>query len=297
VVLGALLALKEIRNLLPVPLNLRAIFQPAEETSEGAVEMIASGAVEGVDAILSVHMDPSRPVGRVGIRYGALTAACDALEVTISGRGGHAARPHESLDPIAAAAQLISSLYLFIPRATDSHEPVVVTIGQIVAGHNANVIPENAILRGTIRSLGREVRERTKSHIQQLARGIAEASGTKIEVRFEPGPQSVMNDERLTDLLRASAAEILGPRCVDLIQRPSMGGEDFAFYQDHVRGAMFRLGCSSPAVGAAPLHSACFDLDERALVIGARVLARAVVLCAEPDRQPELLSDPAAALV
>jgi amidohydrolase len=226
------------------------------------------------------------------VRYGALTASCDALEITISGRGGHAARPHESLDPIAAAAQLISSLYLFIPRATDSHDPVVVTIGQISAGHNGNVIPERAVLRGTIRSLGREVRERTKSHIQQIARGIAEASGTKIEVRFEPGPQSVMNDEKLTDVLRAAAAELLGPRCVDLIPRPSMGGEDFAFYQEHVPGAMFRLGCSSPVVGAAPLHSSCFDLDEHALVIGAKVLARAAVLFAEAEpRSPSLITN------
>lgn len=286
VVFGALLALRDLRDTLPFPVNCRAIFQPAEETSKGAVEMISAGALDGVDAILSIHMDPSRQVGRIGVRYGALTAACDALEVKICGRGGHAARPHESLDPIAAAAQLISSIYLFIPRATDSQDPIVVTIGQIIAGHNPNVIPELALLRGTLRSLGGEVRERTKNHIRQLARGLGEASGTQIEVSFEPGPQSVHNAPELNDLLRDAASEILGPAGVDLIQRPSMGGEDFAFYQEHVPGAMIRLGCASPSAGNAPLHSACFDLDERALCIGAKILARAAVLWSDPDRRP-----------
>lgn len=286
VVFGALMALQDIRDAIPFPVNLRAIFQPAEETSQGAVEMISAGALDGVDAILSIHMDPSRPVGRVGVRHGALTAACDALEVTISGRGGHAARPHESLDPIAAAAQLISSIYLFIPRATDTQDPVVVTIGQIIAGHNPNVIPEQAILRGTLRSLGGEVRERTKNHIRQLARGLAEASGTRIEVSFEPGPQSVRNAPELNDLLQDAASEILGATGVDLIQRPSMGGEDFAFYQEHIPGAMMRLGCASPSAGNAPLHSPMFDLDERALLIGAKILARAAVLWSDPDRRP-----------
>lgn len=287
VVFGALLALREIRECLPRPMNWRAIFQPAEETSEGASQMIQAGALEGVDGILSVHMDPSREVGRVGVRYGALTAACDSLEIRISGRGGHAARPHESLDPIAAAAQLISSIYLFLPRATDSQEPVVVTIGEIQAGHNPNVIPESAVLRGTLRSLGPLVRERTKSHIVQLARGIAEASGTRIHVEFEPGPQSVVNHTAFTDLLRDAAEEVLGPKQVEVIQRASMGGEDFAFYLEHVPGAMFRLGCSSPTVGGASLHSPCFDVDERALPIGANILARAVVKWSEPERWVE----------
>jgi amidohydrolase len=284
VVLGALLALRTVREALPRPLNWRAIFQPAEETSEGAPQMIAAGALDGVDAILSLHMDPSRLVGRVGVRYGALTAACDALEIRVSGRGGHAARPHESLDPIAAAAQLISSIYLFLPRARDSHEPVVVTIGEVSAGHNPNVIPELATLRGTIRSLGEAERARTKDHIRQLARGIAEVSGTKIEVHFTPGPQSVVNNATLTDLLRDAAGEVLGAASVDVIERASMGGEDFAFYLEQVPGAMFRLGCASPNTAGAPLHSPCFDLDERSLAVGANVLARAVARASEPER-------------
>ncbi|HTE20163.1 MAG TPA: amidohydrolase [Armatimonadota bacterium] len=289
-VLGAILGLRAAvdSGILPWPVCWRGIFQPAEETGQGALEMVASGALDGVSGILALHMDPSRPVGRVGLRYGALTAACDALSIDIAGRGGHAARPHESLDPIAAAAQLISSIYLFIPRATDSHDPVVITIGQITAGDNPNVIPESAQLRGTVRTLGGEARERTKNHIRQLARGLAEASSTGIQVRFEPGPQSVNNDSTMTDLIREAARDLLGEERLDVISRPSMGGEDFAFYLDHVPGAMFRLGCASPSAGNAPLHSPAFDLDERALAIGAKVLARAAVLWSDPARREQV---------
>jgi amidohydrolase len=286
-VLGAVLGLKALEDdgALPWPVNWRAVFQPAEESGEGALEMVAAGALNDVEAILSLHMDPSRAVGRIGVRYGILTAACDDLQITIDGRGGHAARPHESLDPIAAAAQLISSIYLFVPRATDSHDPVVVTIGQIMAGDNPNVIPERACLRGTLRTLGGPTRDRTKDHLRQLARGLAEVSGTGIEVQFGLGPPSVRNDSRLTDLLREAGTDLLGEEQVDVIERPSMGGEDFSYYLDHVPGAMFRLGCASPEAGSAPLHSPAFDLDEGALAIGAKILARAAVLWSDPERR------------
>lgn len=284
-VLGAMLTLAEAerRGRLPWPARWRGIFQPAEETSEGARDMIDCGALEGVSAALSLHMDPSRKVGRIGYRWGTFTAACDALCIRIDGRGGHAARPHESLDPIAAAAQLINSLYLFIPRATDSHEPVVVTIGQLLAGENSNVIPEHATLRGTLRTLTAASRERTKEHIRRIAAALAAASGTRITVEFEPGPRSVDNDRPLTELIREAAAGVVGRENLEIIPRPSMGGEDFAFYLDHVPGAMFRLGCAPPEGAAPPLHSPLFDLEEEALLIGARVLARAVVLWSDPE--------------
>lgn len=284
-VMGAMLGLQAVAatGALPWPVSWRGVFQPAEETGTGALDMIAAGAIEDCAAILSIHMDPSRAVGRIGLRPGALTASCDDVVLTINGRGGHAARPHESLDPIATAAQLISSLYLFIPRGIDSHDPVVLTIGQIIAGDSANVIPEQAVLRGTLRTLGGPVRERTKQHVQQLARGLAEASGTQVKVEFTVGPPSVHNDAALVALLQGVGADVLGADAVEAIPRPSMGGEDFAFYGAHIPSAMFRLGCASPAVGHASLHSANFDLDERALLIGAKILARAVIKQANPQ--------------
>ncbi|MDH3585210.1 MAG: amidohydrolase, partial [Phycisphaerae bacterium] len=284
IVLGAALALADMtaRGQAPWPIRWRAIFQPAEETCRGAVQMIDVGALEDVSAILALHMDPSRAVGTIGIRSGSFTADCDELEIVIEGRGGHAARPHESLDPIAAAAQLISSIYLFVPRAIDSHDPVVVTIGQIAGGDDYNVIPDRVEMRGTMRSFGGVVRQQALDHIRQLARGVGEASGTQIGVRVGTGPPSVYNDAGLTDRLRTVARELLGAGQVQEIARPSMGGEDFAHYLDHVPGAMFRLGCSATVEGSAPLHTADFDIHEPALAVGARLLARAVVALSEP---------------
>ena len=204
------------RAALPWPVRWRAIFQPAEETNQGALEMIAAGALAGVGAILSLHVDPSRPAGTVGVRPGAFTAACDEMHVELTGRGGHAARPHESLDPIAAAAQFVTSVYLFVPRGIDTHDPVVVTFGQISGGDNANVIPDKVILRGTVRTLGDSVRRRALDHIRRLARGLAEGSGIDVAVQFLGGPPSVRNDPALTDLVRGG-----GRRGAGAGQRPA----------------------------------------------------------------------------
>ncbi len=286
-VAGAVMALEALRRsgALPWEVPYRAVFQPAEETSLGALAMISAGALENVDGIFSLHVDPSREVGRIGIKAGPLTASCDDMVIEISGRGGHAARPHESIDPIAAAAQLVSSIYLFVPRAIDTHDPVVVTIGQINGGDNPNVIPESVVLKGTLRSFGTRIREQTKAHIQKLARGLAELSGAKIQVLFEDGPPSVMNAADATEVLKSAAAEVLGLEHVDNIPNPSMGGEDFAYYLAHVPGAMFRLGCCSGKHACAPLHSALFDIDETALAIGAKTLARALVAWSDPVRR------------
>ena len=279
-VLGAILGLEVLRRdaLLPWPAPWRAIFQPAEETATGANEMIDAGALDGIQAIFAAHVDPTRQVGQIGLRAGVLTANCDAMRITIVGRGGHAARPHEAHDPIAAAAQLISTLYLFVPRATDSQDAVVVTIGQLLGGENPNVIPERVELRGTLRTLDRAVRGRTIEHIQQLASGIAQTSGTKIEVAFGAGTPSVENSAPLVELLRQAAESVVGDAGIEPIARPSMGSEDFSHYLEHVPGAMFRLGCASPRAGQAGLHTPHFDVDEQALAIGAKVFAKTVIL-------------------
>jgi len=278
--LGAILGLQELikSQVLPCPLNIRAIFQPAEETAMGALEMIEAGALEKVNAIIALHLDPSREVGRIGIRDGALTAACDDVEFLIEGQGGHAARPHESHDPIAAAAQLINALYLFVPRATDSNDAVVLTIGQMYAGDNSNVIPNSAHLKGTLRTLETKTRVATRETIARVAAGVAQASGTKIEVRISDGPPSVINDLGVNAVLRKAAGELLGEDKIDIITSPSMGGEDFAFYLDHVPGSMFRLGSKNGESTSYALHTPRFDIDERALIIGAKTLARAAVL-------------------
>jgi amidohydrolase len=293
-VCGAIFAIGDLcaAGTLPWPVKVRGIFQPAEETCEGARQMIAVGALENVAGILATHVDPSRQVGHIGLRAGVLTANCDEVQVRILGRGGHAARPHEASDPIAAAAQLINALYLFIPRATDSQDAVVVTVGQIYGGDNANVIPEEVLLRGTLRTLDRAIRQRTFEHIRRLADGIGKTSDTRIEVTFARGAASVCNDTALIELLRNAGRDVVGETGLDEIRRPSMGSEDFAFYLEQVPGAMIRLGCASALAGGSPLHTPTFDVDEEALRIGAKILARAAVCWSQPpdvipaDRQP-----------
>jgi amidohydrolase len=286
VVFGALSAIAELHSheLLPWPVRVRGIFQPAEETATGAREMIQAGSLEGVGAIAACHVDPSRKVGRAGFRPGVLTANCDAMTVSIQGRGGHAARPHEASDPIAAAAQFINALYLSIPRVTDSQDAVVVTIGQVTAGHNANVIPDQVELRGTLRTLDAKVRGQTMGHVRRIADGVGQMCRTTIAVTFAEGTKSVDNNSSVNELLRASAAEVLGRDNLDSIPRPSMGSEDFAFYLDHVPGAMFRLGCAFPTAPGAGLHTPAFDVDEEALRIGAKILARTAVAWFDPQR-------------
>lgn len=269
-VFGAITALKALQasGELPWDVSFRGIFQPAEETCAGATSMIQAGALEDVSSLIAVHMDPTRRVGHVGFRAGVLTANCDEMEIVISGRGGHAARPHEASDPIAAAAQLVNALYLFIPRVTDSQDAVVVTIGKIDGGDHANVIPERVTLRGTIRTLDQVVRRKTMEHISRIASSVAQTSETKINVQFGLGCKSVVNDAKVVQILRLAARDVLEPAGVEEIPRPSMGSEDFAFYLEQVPGAMIRLGSTSDRVGGSGLHTPTFDIDEESLRIG-----------------------------
>jgi amidohydrolase len=244
--------------------------------------MIAAGALDGVTRIFALHVDPARRAGEIGVRTGAFTANCDALEITVHGRGGHGARPHESRDPIAAAAQLVSTLYQFVPRATDSLDAVVVSFGRVSGGDNSNVIPERVELGGTIRTLDAAVRRQTIEHIERLARGVEEITGTQVDVRLGASIPSVRNDEGATQELVTAATHVLGAASVLPILRPSMGSEDFACYLDHCPGAMFRLGVARDLTATTPLHTPRFDIDESALLIGARILAGVVALACRP---------------
>lgn len=282
---GVTLLLQRLHSdgLLPWPVAWRAIFQPSEETAVGASEMVAQGALKGVSKIMALHVDPSRRVGTVGVRDGALTASCDLLRINARGRGGHAARPHESRDPIAAAAQLLTAIYSLIPRSVDSQSPVVVTIGKIQGGYNANVIPDEVELEGTLRTLDEEVRDETKEKLRRLTRGISDASEVAMEITFVQELGAVINDRGVNGFVRDAARRAIGEDNVHEVERPSMGGEDFATYLETVPGAMFRLGVASGETPAAPLHSPLFDIDEGALEIGMRIMTRAVILAACPE--------------
>jgi amidohydrolase len=275
--LGAALALHRCREYLPRPIAWRAIFQPAEETAEGAVEMIRAGAMEGVGAIIALHVDPELEVGRVAQRAGVLTADCRDLRILIRGRGGHAARPHLSIDPISAAAQFVTGVYQCVPRAVDVREPVVVSFGSIHGGEANNVIPDHVEIDGTVRSLSQSARERACAAIQSVARAVTVATGAEVQVEFLHGIDPVINDPSVIAVMAHASAEILGADRVGSIPHPSLGGEDFAAYLALAPGAMLRLGVAG-ASGWPSLHSPRFDIDERALVLGAKILARSVVL-------------------
>lgn len=282
-VLGAVLALQQLtrQEHLPPGMGWRAIFQPAEETLAGAHEMIAQGAVQDVRAIVSLHMDPTRAVGTIGVCSGPFTANCDSIGIVIRGQGGHAARPHQTIDPIAAGAQLVSALYLNVMRNIDSQDAVVVSFGKFAAGDADNVIPDQAQLGGTLRTLLPHIRQQARQEIERICQAVAAATRANIELTWGSSIDGVMNDPHLADIVRRAAGEVLdSPASVQEILRPSMGSEDFASYGEHVPCCMFRLGCASPAVGSAGLHTPTFDIDPRALAIGARILARAVLYAA-----------------
>ncbi len=276
---GVLLAIRQLQlaDLLPFQPVLRGIFQPAEEICRGACLMIESGALEGVDAVLAAHVDPSRAVGKIGLRPGVFTANCDEMKITIRGLGGHAARPHETRDPISAAAQLINWIYLQSSRNTDSQEAVVLTVGRIEGGHNANVIPDRVELHGTMRTLDAAVRTRTIELVRRLCHAVADGTQTQVEVEFGMSTRAVDNDPDLVELLWKATEATLGPDAPQRIPRPSMGSEDFAFYGAVVPTAMFRLGCRRADQPVTGLHTPNFDIDEEALRCGARVLTHAAL--------------------
>ena len=282
-VLGAALVLHHLRNEVTQPW--RVIFQPSEETGEGAREMVAAGAVDNARAILAFHVDPERPVGQVAIRSGELTACCRDLQVIIRGHGGHAARPHHTVDPIAAAVQFISNVYQLVPRSVDSRQPTVVSFGYIRGGDSANVIPEEVELRGTIRTLKPNIVSDVLDTMKQIGNGVAEMTGSSIDISINSGIDAVVNDGFLTHIMELAAAEVVGTGNVFPIPQPSMGGEDFAAYLDYVPGCLLRLGVAGENKAKHFLHSPQFDLDEDALAIGVRILTRALILLTQ--RQDE----------
>ena len=258
--------------------RLRFLFQPAEETSQGARWLVVQGVMHGVDSILALHVDPARPLGQIGVREGTLTAHCDEVEIVVEGHGGHAARPHHTVDPVAASAHLVNTLYQFLPRSIDSRSPSVLTIGKISGGYAPNVIPERVELRGSLRTTELPARERLKRRIEEICAGAEQGSGAKIHVRFHIPLAAVYNDPKIMAAMEEASCRVVGAENVVRLNQPSMGGEDFSVYLNYAPGALLRLGCAVSVDDPPFLHSPLFDLDERAIAVGARILFRAALL-------------------
>ncbi|TWT89555.1 M20 metallopeptidase family protein [Neorhodopirellula pilleata] len=289
VIVGALQILLQMHRSgkLPHPVAVRGIFQPAEETAEGARYMIALHALQDVDAILALHVDPTRAVGRIGLREGPFTAACDIFEVRFKGRGGHGARPHLCHDPIDAATLWVQSAYRCLSRVVDPHETVVISVGQMEAGHQANVIPERAMLRGSLRSLHPDARSVALEKLHDVGESVSRQTGCEVTLELVMSAPGVINDVDMVRRLRRVASHAIDPAVSESIALPSMGSEDFSFYLEQHPGAMFRLGIAGPQVGHEPLHTPNFDVDERAIAVGAKLMAAMAIDYFTPDDTTE----------
>lgn len=270
--LGTAMILSQIADELPG--NVRFLFQPAEETAVGASWMIRDQVMEEVTSVLSLHVFPSIEAGSVGIRYGALTAAADDLEIIIVGESGHGARPHEAIDAIWIASQVITTLQQAISRTQNPLRPLVLSIGQINGGRAPNIIADQVKLRGTVRSLHPETRTNLPAWITQIVSNICDCYGARYQVNYRPGTPGVQNDLALSQLLQTAAEEAWGSDRVLVLPEPSLGAEDFSLYLEHAPGAMFRLGVGykDRAINH-PLHHPQFDVDESAIVTGVVTLA------------------------
>ncbi|NJK47407.1 amidohydrolase [Candidatus Gracilibacteria bacterium] len=271
--LGVAMVLSQLAEALPG--NIRFLFQPAEEIAQGASWMVRDGAMRDVNAIFGVHVFPSIPARSVGIRYGALTAAADDIEIFIQGESGHGARPHEAIDAIWIASQVITALQQAISRTQNPLRPIVLTIGQISGGRAPNVIADQVRMAGTVRSLHPETHANLPQWIEGIVANFCNTYGAKYEMNYRRGVPSVQNDLFLSQILEEASREAWGSDRVQILTEPSLGAEDFSLYLEHAPGSMFRLGVGSGDRLNHPLHHPEFEVDESAILTGVVTLAYA----------------------
>lgn len=272
--LGAAALLKE-RDL---PGRVVFLFQPAEEGDGGASSMIADGALDGVSAIFAGHIDRHFKVGEIGIEPGLICAYTDTFRITIKGKGGHAAKPHETVDCLVAASLLVMSIQTLVSRETNPSYPTVVTVGRLQGGRAANVIADTALLEGTIRSTHPEVRQKVINGLTRMVGAMEELYNAKTSIDLSEGYPPVINDPTATAIARQAATMVVGDHGVAGLPHPSLGGEDFSFYLDRVPGCLVRLGGQREGLPGEPAHSPRFDFDEGVLAVGAAYLAQAALI-------------------
>ncbi|MEV6809094.1 M20 family metallopeptidase [Streptomyces sp. NPDC051132] len=279
VVLGAGLVLADLhaKGLLTRPVRL--IFQPAEEVLPGgALDAIEDGALTGVGRILAVHCDPRVEAGRVGLRAGPITSACDRLEIALDGPGGHTARPHLTTDLVTAAARVAVDVPAVIARRVDTRAGLALTWGRIESGHAPNVVPQHAELSGTVRCLDLDAWRQAPDIVHAAVDEVAALHRAKSEITYQRGVPPVVNDRECTDLLRRAMIARRGMESVDSTEQ-SLGGEDFSWYLEHVPGALARLGVRRPGERTVrDLHQGDFDADEYAITVGVELFTAAAFL-------------------
>ncbi|MFF4524936.1 amidohydrolase [Streptomyces bluensis] len=279
VVLGAGLVLADLHRKGRLPRPVRLIFQPAEEVLPGgAPDAIESGALENVGRIIGVHCDPRVEAGRIGLRNGPLTSACDRLEVALDGPGGHTARPHLTTDLVTAAARVATDVPALVARRVDARSGLAVTWGRIESGHACNVIPQHAELSGTVRCLDIEAWRQAPDLVHAAIDEVATLHRAKSQINYIRGVPPVVNDPVVTELLRDAMTARRGADTVEDTDQ-SLGGEDFSWYLEHVPGAMARLGVRRPGDRLVrDLHQGDFDADEHAITVGVELFTAAALL-------------------
>lgn len=278
-VLGAGLVLAELDQQGLLPNAVRLIFQPAEEVLPGgASDAIESGVLEGVGSIIAVHCDPRVDAGLIGLRPGPITSACDRLEVSLDGPGGHTARPHLTTDLVTAAAKVATEVPALLARRVDARSGLAVTWGRIAAGHACNVIPQHAELSGTVRCLDLPAWRDAPDLVHAAIDEIATLHHAKSQIEYIRGVPPVVNDPVVTELLRAAQTARRGSYAIEDTEQ-SLGGEDFSWYLEQVPGAMARLGVRTPG-NQVPydLHRGDFDVDEQAIQVGVELFTAAALI-------------------
>ena len=260
--------------------TVKVLFQPAEEVPPGgAIGMIQDGALEDphVDAVLGLHVSSETPAGKIAMRAGAGSASSDRFRITIKGKGGHAASPHEAIDPVVIGSQIVLALQTLVSRETNPIDAAVVSTTAFIAGEAFNVIPDTAELRGTVRTLDQDVREHLEKRLVEIATGIAKAGGAEAVADFIRGYPGIVNDEGMTEMVRLAAIEAAGDD--NVIESPiGMGGEDFSYFSLERPGCFFNVGTRNEDRGIVwGHHHPRFDVEEEGMSAGIATMGNAVL--------------------
>jgi amidohydrolase len=277
VLLGAGLFLAEQAAAGLLPGRVRLVFQPAEEAAGGALDVLAAGGIASVGRIFALHCDPRLDAGQLGVRSGAITAACDKIAVRISGPGGHTARPHLTADLVYALGKILTEVPAALSRRVDPRSSLSLVWGRVNAGTVANAIPGEGIAEGTVRCLDDEAWHTAPDLLKGLIDSVANCYGVNAELSYQRYVPPTVNDQASTAMISAAALDVLGAGSV--VQTPqSLGGEDFAWYLESIPGALARLGTRVPGTTVThDIHQPTFDVDERAINVGVRVMASTAI--------------------
>lgn len=265
-------ALSDVKDELPG--NVRLLFQPAEEIAQGAKAMVDQGAMDGVDNVFGIHIWSQMPTHKVSCTPGPSFAAADIFKVHFTGKGGHGAMPQDCIDAALVASSFVMNVQTVVSRTIDPQQAAVLTVGKMEVGTRFNIIAENALIEGTVRTFNQDVRDQIETSISQYAKSVADMYGATAEVEYIRGTQPVINDEESANLVQQVATEAFGPDVV-YDEKPTMGAEDFSFFLDKAPGSFALVGSGNPEKDTEwSHHHGNFDIDEDALVTGAELYAQ-----------------------